>query len=387
MKPGFLSAFRREIKRLTSRPIYLAGIFLIPLIMGVFFVSMLSPGLPRRVPSAIVDLDHSQLSRKVTRSLEAMELVDIVTAKESYNAAIQAVQNGEIFGFFVIPEDFEKDAQAGNPTTLTFYSNLTYYVPGTLVYKGFKTMAVTTSGALVSTTLTSDGIPQGLSEVFLQPMTIQTHPLNNPWVNYSYYLSTSFLPGVLELMIFLMTVLAVCHEFKEKTSPAWLASAGGNIYGAVFAKLLPQTIMFTAVAFALDALMFGYLHFPMNGLLGNLLLGSFLFVLGCQGFALIVCEILPNLRLAFSVCSLIGILAFSVAAFSFPVQAMYGAIGIFSYILPVRYYFLIYIDQALNGIPLYFSRIYYAALLVFPILATIGIPLLRRQMKKPVYVP
>ncbi len=387
MKPGFLSALRREIRRLTSRPIYLAGIFLIPLIMGVFFVSMLSPGLPRRVPSAIVDLDHSQLSRKVTRSLDAMELVDIVTAKESYNAAIQAVQDGEIFGFFVIPEDFEKNAQAGNATTLTFYSNLTYYVPGTLVYKGFKTMAVTTSGELVSTTLTSDGIPQGLSEVFLQPMTIQTHPIHNPWVNYSYYLSTSFLPGVIELMVFLMTVLAVCHEFKEKTSPQWLASAGGNIYGAVFAKLLPQTVMFTAVAFALDALMFGYMHFPMHGNLGNLLLGSFLFVLGCQGFALIVCELLPNLRLAFSVCSLIGILAFSIAAFSFPVQAMYGAVGIFSYILPVRYYFLIYIDQALNGIPLYFSRVYYAALLVFPLLATIGIPLLRRQMKRPVYVP
>ena len=40
---------------------------------------------------------------------------------------------------------------------------------------------------------------------------------------------------------------------------------------------------------------------------------------------------------------------------------MYGGIAIFSYIVPIRYYFLIYIDQALNGIPIYYSRFYYVA--------------------------
>ena len=32
-----------------------------------------------------------------------------------------------------------------------------------------------------------------------------------------------------------------------------------------------------------------------------------------------------------------------------------------SYILPVRYYFLIYGAQALNGLPVYYSRFYFAA--------------------------
>ena len=49
--------------------------------------------------------------------------------------------------------------------------------------------------------------------------------------------------------------------------------------------------------------------------------------------------------------------------------------------------FEIYIEQALNGFPLYFSRHYYAALLVYPILAMLAAPLLRRAARKPVYVP
>ena len=66
---------------------------------------------------------------------------------------------------------------------------------------------------------------------------------------------------------------------------------------------------------------------------------------------------------------------------------MYGAVGIFSYILPVRYYFLIYIDQALNGIPLYFSRCYYIALLLFPLLGGSMLWHLKKMCLKPVYVP
>lgn len=381
------NVIKRELRRLTSRPIYLVGMVAVPVVMSLFFVSLLGEGLPKKVPAAIVDLDHSQMSRQLTRSLNAMELVDIVQHENSYNEAISAVQRGDVFGFFVIPEDFERDAVAGRAPTLTYYSNLTFYVPGTLVFKGFKTMAVTTSGRLVQTTLVSKGAPGNLAETLLQPMTVQTHPLNNPWLNYSYYLSTSFLPGVLELMIFLMTVYTICHEFKSGTSREWLRTAHGSIYAALLGKLAPQTLIFTVIGFGINALMFGYHHFPMNGHMGNLLLGMFLFVVACQSFAAVVSSVIPNMRLALSVCSLSGILAFSIAAFSYPVQSMYGAIGIFAYVLPVRWYFLIYIDQALNGIPLYFSRFYYVALLVFPILAMAAVPLLRRPARKPVYVP
>jgi len=366
---------------------YLVAMTLVPVAVIVFFVSLLSPGLPKKVPVAIVDMDHTPTSRQLTRSLNAMELLDIATECNSFNAAMSAVQTGDVFGFFVIPEDFERDAITGRGPTLTFYSNLTYYVPGTMVFKGFKTLAVTTSGRIVSNDLVSKGAPQEMAETILQPMTVENHPLHNPWLNYSYYLSTSFLPAVLELMIFIVTVFSICHEIKTGRSKEWLACAHGDIWTAIVGKLAPQTLVFTVMGFGLNAFLFGWHHFPMNGHTGNMLLGMFLFVVACQSFATFVCCVMPNLRLALSICSLCGILAFSIAAFSFPVEAMYGGIAIFSYIFPVRWYFLIYIDQALNGVPLYFSRFYYIALLVFPILAMLAAPLLRRAVRRPVYVP
>ena len=79
-------------------------------------------------------------------------------------------------------------------------------------------------------------------------------------------------------------------------------------------------------------------------------LNTLMLVLASQGFALFVFCLLPNLRFSVSICSLTGILTFSLAAYSFPVESMYGGVAVFSWMMPVRYYFLIYIDQALNGI-------------------------------------
>lgn len=382
----FRTVFIRELRRLTSRRMYLWGIIAVPLLMAVFFVTLMSEGLPLKVPAAIVDLDHTSLSRQVTRSLGAQELIDITDECESYHDAIQRVRAGEIYGFFYIPADFERDALSGRTPTLSFYSNMTYYVPGTLAFKGFKTMAVTTSGGIVQTTLVSTGAVTDVSPI-LQPVVVDTRSPGNPWTNYSYYLSSSFIPGVLQLMIMIMTVWSVCIEIKRGTSPAWLAAAGGSVTRAVLAKLLPQTIIFTLMIWWCDALMYGYCHFPLNCPLWHMLLAGLLFVIASQGFALFLTGIVPNLRLALSMVSLLGILSFSIAAFSFPVPSMYPAIGIFSYILPVRYYFLIYADQALDGVALYYSRYYYIALIALGLSGLTTLWHLRRHMLRPVYVP
>lgn len=387
MSTGFLNVVRRELRRLTARPIYLVGMVVVPVVMAFFFVGMLNPGLPLKVPAGVVDLDHSQMSRRLTRSLDAMELIDVVEAPMDYHAAMEAVQEGKILGFFMIPENFERDAVSGRGPQLTYYFNLSIYVPGSLMFKGFKTMGVTAAGGLVQTNLVSKGAPEALAGVVLQPLTVNSHPLNNPWLNYSYYLSPSFLYGVLELMIFIMTAFSITQEIKTGSSVEWLQTASDRTATALLGKLFPQTVIFTILGWGMNSLLYHWNHFPMNGDELWMAVGMLLFVVACQSFSVIVCAILPNPRLALSVCSLTGILAFSLAAFSFPVQAMYGAVAVFAYILPVRWYFLIYADIALDGWAVYYSRLYFVALLVFPILATLLAPLMKRALRKPVYVP
>ncbi len=382
-----LSAIRRGWRQLTGRRIYLCTMILVPLGFTLFLVSLMSEGLPLQVPMAVVDLDNSQMSRSLTRNLGSTELIDVKYRLDSYLDALDRTRRGEIFGFFIIPVDFQKDAIAGNGPSLTFYSNLTYYVPGTLAYKGLKTTAVTTSGGIVKTRLTSLGVSDAQAGDLLQPVATQEHGLGNPWTNYSIYLTNSFAPGMLALMIMLVTCFSICDEIKRGSARDWIESAGGNIVTALAGKLIPQAVIFCIVGIGIQALLYGWLHFPMHCPAWHMILGMVLMVFACQAFALLVVCVVPNLRMSVSTVSLIGILTFSVAAISFPVPNMYGGVAIFSYILPFRYYFLIYADQALNGLALFYSRWWYVALLAFLLLPWPLLPRLRRRCMHNIYIP
>lgn len=60
----------------------------------------------------------------------------------------------------------------------------------------------------------------------LQPIVIDTHPIGNPWLNYSVYLNNTVLPGIIQLMVFLVTVFSIGTEIKYSTSRKWLDMGG-----------------------------------------------------------------------------------------------------------------------------------------------------------------
>lgn len=378
---------KREMRRLASRPIYLLSMVIVPIACALFFVSLLDEGLPTKVPTAVVDKDNSALSRQMIRDLDATQLLAINSRYNSYHDALEAVRRGEIYGFFVVPDDFEKNAIAGNSPTITYYCNMAYFIPGTLTFKGFKTIAVSTTGSMATMQLVSAGMDSESVGALIQPLAVQDHPMGNPWSNYSIYLCNSFAPGVLALMIMLVTVFSICEEMKRGTSVEWIKLSQDSIVVALMGKMLPHTAIFSMVGIFIQSLFFGYNHYPLNCSIWVMICAMMMFVVACQAFALIICCVLPNLRLALSVVSLFGVLSFSITGFSFPLEDMYGAVAIFSHIVPVRYYFLIYIDQALNGIALYYSWWYFVALAIFPLVATTMLWRLKKACKNPVYVP
>lgn len=384
---GFKAGIQRELRQFTSRRIYFFGCIIVPILIVLFFLSLLHDGLPERVPTAIVDYDHSSISRSISRSLDALQLIEINNDAENYEDALEMIRRGEIFGFFVIPANFEKDAIAGNKPSLEYYTNMTYFIPGTLSFKGFKTVAVATAGGVVKETLQSMGFETNAIAATIQPVNININALGNPWLNYNYYLTPSFSFATLALMIMLMTVFSITTEIKNSTSQEWLRTSGGSIKMALLTKLLPQTIIFSAMAIFILSLLIGYSHFPCNGSIWAIIAALFLLVIASQAFAVFICCLLPNPRLALSVCSLFGILSFSFTGFSFPVENMYGALAIFSYIAPIRYWLLIYFNEALNGYDLYYSRMYFVALIIFPAIGCLLLKRLKKACLNPVYIP
>lgn len=386
-KKGIWAIALRSTIQIVRRPVYWVGFFFLPLFMFLFLTSMFDQGLPTRVPAAMVDKDGSQLSRELTQQLAGMQMVNFTRDANSFSEARELMQRGEIYGFFLVPENFQEDLLAGRKPEVTFYTNMTYFVPGTMLFKAFKTTATYTKAGVALSVANQLGADGAELAPLMMPVNIQARGLGNPWLNYGVYLGNSFVPCVLQLMILLVTCFSLGQEIKYRTSVRLMKMADGSILKAIAGKLLPQTVIWCFIAILMVSWLYRYNHYPMNGSWGWMILSEIMFVLASQGFALFIISLLPNLRMALSVSALTGILSFSIAAFSFPVESMYGACAIFSYIVPVRYNFLIYIDQALNGIDIAYSKYYFVAYIIFMLLPFTMIWKLKRMFLKPIYAP
>ena len=80
-----------------------------------------------------------------------------------------------------------------------------------------------------------------------------------------------------------------------------------------------------------------------------MVLVGMLTVLAAQGIAVFLFGVCGQMRLSMCLCSLWGILSFSLAGFTFPVTAMDGILQKLSVVFPLRHYYLLYVNQALNG--------------------------------------
>ena len=378
---------KRECHRLVSRPLYLFCMVIAPLFCYVFFTTLMASGLPTDLPVGAVDLDNSNTSRKLLRNLDAFSQTGIVEEYKSVNEARHAMQQGKIYGFFYIPAHLSAEAQSQRQPTLSFYTNNSYLIAGSLLFKDMKMMGELASGSAARSVLYAKGATESQAMAFLQPIVIDTHPLNNPWLNYSVYLCNTLLPGVLMLMIFMITVYSIGVEIKDRTAREWLRTGNNSIYISLVGKLLPHTVIFTIMGIFYNVYLYGYLHFPCNSGIFSMIFATLFLVLASQSLGVVMIGTFPSLRLGLSFASLWGVISFSISGFTFPVMAMHPVLQALSNLFPLRHYFLIYVDQALNGYSMAYSWINYMALLIFMMLPFLVIHRLKKALIYYKYMP
>ena len=362
------NVMKREGKRLVSRPLYLFYMVVAPLFCYVFFTTLMDSGLPQNMPVGVVDEDMTTTSRQLARNLDAFEQTAVVAHYPNVTEARQAMQRGDIYGFYYIPEGTTAMAQAQRQPKVSFYTNNTLLIAGSLLYKDMKMMSELASGAAARSVLYAKGATEDQAMGFLQPIVIDTHPLNNPWINYSVYLNNTFAPGVLMLLIFMVTVFSIGVEIKDRTARQWLRTGNNSIWISLAGKLLPHTAVFFLMGVLYNVYLYGFLHFPCNSGIGPMLFATLCLVLASQGMGILMIGVLPTLRLGLSFASLWGVLSFSMCGLSFPAMGMHPTLQALANLFPLRHYFLIYVDQALNGYPMIYSWTNYVALLLFMML-------------------
>ena len=347
-----ISTALRECGNLKSNPIYLVCMVVLPVVAILFFTSLMEQGQPSRMPLGVVDLDNTATTRSMVRRLNTFQNSHVVAYYNSVEEARHAIQENKIYGFLYIPKETTDKLLSSRQPKISLYYSYASLTAGSLLFKDLKTIASLGSAGVGQATMRAKGYTDRQILAFLQPVALDLHTTTNPWTNYNIYLSTMLVPGTLLLFIFLVTAYSFGTEMKFGRAKEWLHTAGDNIFVAMLGKLLPQTIVFLTIMYLYSFYVYGVLDFPHNGGIWNILLLGFLAVVAAQGFGAFMFGLMPQLRMSMSICSLWGVLSFSMVGTAFPVFAMDAPLEAMAQLFPLRHYWRIYQTCVFNDFPL-----------------------------------
>ena len=377
----------RECGILRSNLIYAFCMVVFPVLVVVFFTSLMTEGQPVNMPVGVVDQDNTATTRALIRRLDAFQTTKVVAHYANINDARRAVQEGDIYAFLLIPKGTTDGMVSARQPKISFYYSQVTLLAGSTLFKDLKTICTLGSAAVGSAKLSALGKTEREIQAFLQPIALDMHMIGNPWANYNVYLSTIMVPGLLLLFVFLITPYSIGTELKFKRSHEWLKMAGNSMPVALAGKLLPHTLVFLTVFYGFDFYIYYILDFPHPGGVVPILLDGFLSVVASQCFGVFVFGLMPSLRMSMSICSLWAVLSFSVCGATYPVFAMDSMIAAMAQLFPLRHYYMIYKISIFNAFPLADCAINIAALVLFMLLPLFTVRNLRRAMQEYVYIP
>ena len=358
-----------------------------PVLLVVFFTTMLDDGLPQDLPIGVVDHDNSATSRSLIRNLDAMQNSRVVYRFASVTEARNAMQEGKVFAYLYIPEGTAAKLMAGRQPDISYYYTMTCMTAGSMASKDLKTISMLGSAAVGQAILSAKGATKEQIRTALQAVTIDAHMIANPQGSYNYSLTTVFVPGILMLFMALLSAYALGMEMKFDSGKEWLARAGNNILVAILGKYIVHALVFLLVIFSYQYYIFNVLHFPHLGGVWSIVRLTLLQVAASIGFGIFAFGLMPSLRMSMSISSLWMVLGISMCGSAFPVAGMDPPLQAMSWLFPLRHYWMLYQATVLNGFPVIDVWFHLVALVAFTLLPWFVLRKVKIAMLNYVYIP
>lgn len=239
----FAQAFGSETRvALRSWTIHWLG-WLWPLLLFVVISGVYQAGTLLDMPVAVVDADHSSLSRRIVRELDAGSHAKVEVLGGGLQEGLRRLRMADDYALLYIPRDFEADALSGRQPVAELYYNSLFYSAGFYSTQDF-------SGLMSS--VNADLRPQlaaGMDRPMpaLASISVSYESLFNASGNYIYFQQFAAIVHLLQLFVIVATVHVLAREAPElrASSPHILRAQalGARLLG----KLAPYTLLFSAL--------------------------------------------------------------------------------------------------------------------------------------------
>jgi ABC-2 type transport system permease protein len=355
LRPGLLVVFRREFDRFSRRRLLLFLTTVLPLLLMGSLAIVFSAGLATRLPIAVLDLDGTDLSRTIIRTVDATPDTAVARRVSDLAEGRQLILSGQVRGLLMLPLNLERDVYGGRRPEVVFFYNTQTMTSGNLALRGINAAVPAVAAGIRLSLRTAEGQPLEAAQASLAPIPVQVNPLFNPTLNYAHFLLAALLPSVLQVIIVTTMAYAVGLDVETPHRLRVLRRLGGGLWPAMAGKILPYTLLFLVVLGISDWVLFGVLDMPLRGNRYMLILAGILFILADQFIGVLLALLLRPMASAISIGTLLMAPAFGFMGIGFPRVGMNAFAYHWGQMIPGTWYLMARIDQTIRGTPVNLS--------------------------------
>ncbi len=337
---GIIALVRRELRALWRDPWQLALISYIPLLGFLCLWWLFSAGLPRQLPVAIVDQDHSQLSRMLTRQLKA----NPVTEPRSFTdlpSAVAAMQQAQVYAVVVFPHDMKKDLLTGHKPTIDVRYNSQFLLVGKLLSSQIQLSLGDGLLQVAGLKQLMTGTPKSQVAVNLSPVKSQTTALFNRNNNYIGFLVPPVLVALWQLLSMLVMANSLNRELHLNAAQSEEVISN-RLTEHFWPKVLAKILLFTPILMLqggfILAWLYLYLALPFAGSLALLLFAQLIMLLAVWSLVLFIFVLMRDSARVISFCTALFAPAFAFMGITFPTHEMPQLAQWWRLIMPSSHY-------------------------------------------------
>ena len=289
----------------------------------------------RDVPVAVVDHDFSNLSRQLTRMIDANEYVSVKSKPASLEEAHQKFFERKVYGIVVIDKDFSRRILRQEQAALEVYADASYFLIYRQVLTGILQSTGTMSAGIEIKRKLAAGLSESLAATGRDPLPLMMFPLFNPSGGYASYVVPAVLVLILQQTL-LIGIGMLGGTARDKNSDRFIDTVQKSV--KVIPLVLGKTGAYLSIYLIHAVYYFGVLHriykFPHRGDPLNLVIFTLPFLFSVIFLGLTLSNLFRSRETSMLALGFTSIPAIFLVGFSWPAESIPAWLRILSYSLP-----------------------------------------------------
>lgn len=346
LQPSLIKLFFREASLVAKDHSLLLTLLIAPLLYAFFYGSIYINKEEQNVKLAVVDDDHSRLSRLLQQNIDNSPIVELIHFPNLQEAEEQMYQ-GNCQGYFYIPKGTENNLLSIKQSNVILAVNAARFLPSSDLLLNVQQICLTIgAGVRLQYFQKSEGMSTTASMENVMPINLDYRPLFNERSSYGAFLLPGLLALILQQTLLIGLSESVAGERQHLRLPAWL---GGRISNGIWGKGLFYLILFSAYAFFFLNVNYSLLNLPMRGNGFQLSILLVLFILTLIPMAQFIGSLFKSQLLCLQMMAFSTYPIFLITGYSWPFESLPTILQWLSQLLPTTPFLKIYTSVVQSG--------------------------------------